>query len=135
MWTLPPLHSIDLSGVGSEPSGGCGMDSTSAIVVTPELQEVMREYTKAVMRDKPDNLLEYSQHWFVTKYTERRMGVDAFRCLSTPSRQLPPLSLPLTPSPPPHTAAYELESSTSDVFASLSGDVQDQIEDLFKRCV
>lgn len=51
-------------------------ESASAIVVTPELQDVMREYTKAVMRDKPENVLEYSQHWFVTKYTDRRMGVQ-----------------------------------------------------------
>lgn len=59
------------------------MDSTSAIVVTPELQDVMRAYTKAVMRDKPDNVLEYSQNWFVTKHTDRRMGAH---CQSEPLR-------------------------------------------------
>jgi len=50
------------------------METASTIVVTPELQEVMREYTKAVMRDTPEDVLEYSQQWFLNKYTERRMG-------------------------------------------------------------
>jgi len=35
--------------------------------------------------------------------------------------------------PPPLAAAYELEASTSEVYATLNGDIQEQVEDLFKR--
>jgi len=81
------------------------MDDTSKknIAVSPELQMVMREYTKAVLRDRPADILIYSRQYFKER-------ADAVRF-----------------------EGYKLPPSTSDVFQRLAGDHQVAIEDLFKR--
>jgi hypothetical protein len=68
------------------------MASINSIVVTPELQQVLRDLTKAVMRDQPVAVLEYSHLWFVNQFTDRRMGARrAARCVAAGA---PPLVAP-----------------------------------------
>lgn len=58
------------------------------IRVPEELQPILRDFTKAVLRDRPDDVLEYSKAYFVSKWEEQRMGARA--PLRTP--RLAPLS-------------------------------------------
>ena len=71
----------------------------------PALQTCLREYTKAVLRDKADsaNLLQYSKDYFCMKAQEIRMD------------------------------SYKLPPSTSKPFNELNPDLQGQIGDVFKR--
>uniref|UniRef100_A0A7S4EUS6 EF-hand domain-containing protein n=1 Tax=Chrysotila carterae TaxID=13221 RepID=A0A7S4EUS6_CHRCT len=73
------------------------------IVVSPELQQVLREYTKAVMRDRPEDVLSYSRDWFIEKTHEQRIG------------------------------EYELPESNSDKYNALSGELKRKIAVSFKR--
>ena len=75
------------------------------IEVPLELQSCLREYTKAVLRDKPPSadILQYSKDFFVEKSQQIRMH------------------------------SYKLPASTSKPFLELSPHVQHQIEDVFKR--
>ena len=41
------------------------------------LQPILRDFTKAVLRDRPDDVLEYSKAYFVSKWEEQRMGERA----------------------------------------------------------
>ena len=77
----------------------------ASIQCPPELQNCLRDYTKAVLRDKPASvdLLQYSKDYFVEKAHQNRM------------------------------AGYKLPPSTSKPFGELSTQVQQQIEDVFKR--
>lgn len=74
-----------------------------SINVMPDLQPVLREFTKAVLRDMPENVLAYSKEFFVEKAAALRME------------------------------SYQLPPSTSKPFKELSGELQQQIEDVFKR--
>jgi hypothetical protein len=47
------------------------------IRVPEELQPILRDFTKAVLRDRPDDVLEYSKAYFVSKWEEQRMGERA----------------------------------------------------------
>ena len=47
-----------------------GMD----IRVPEELQPILRDFTKAVLRDRPDDVLQYSRQYFIARWTEERMG-------------------------------------------------------------
>ena len=73
------------------------------IRVPNELQPCLREFTKAVLRDMPEDVLLYSRDYFVEKAAQARM------------------------------ASYSLPASTSKPFSELALQVQQQIEDVFKR--
>ena len=73
------------------------------IKVPAELQVCLREFTKAVLRDMPENVLEYSKDYFVEKAQQIRMD------------------------------SYKLPASTSKPFQELAPALQQQIEDVFKR--
>ena len=51
--------------------------ATMDIRVPEELQPILRDFTKAVLRDRPDDVLEYSKAYFVSKWEEQRMGERA----------------------------------------------------------
>ena len=74
-----------------------------AINVPPELQTVLREFTKSVLRDSPEDVLTYSKDYFVEKAAAVRM------------------------------ASYKLPPSTSKPFLDLAPHLQQQIEEVFKR--
>jgi len=76
---------------------------TQGINVMPELQVALREFTKAVLRDSPEDVMEYSRDYFMEKFQARRMQ------------------------------SYQLPASTSKPFQELSGEHKKQIEDVFKR--
>ena len=44
------------------------------IRVPEELQPILRDFTKAVLRDRPDDVLQYSKQYFVSKWEEQRLG-------------------------------------------------------------
>ena len=44
------------------------------IRVPEELQPILRDFTKAVLRDRPDDVLQYSRQYFIGKWSEERMG-------------------------------------------------------------
>jgi Ca2+-binding EF-hand superfamily protein len=73
------------------------------INVPAELQVCLREFTKSVLRDTPEDVLLYSKDYFTEKAQQNRM------------------------------ASYKLPPSTSKPFGELSPQVQMQIEDVFKR--
>ena len=73
------------------------------IKVPAELQVCLREFTKAVLRDMPEDVLAYSKDYFVNKAQEIRMD------------------------------SYKLPPSNSKPFQELSPVLQQQIEDVFKR--
>ena len=50
------------------------MEPATTIRVPEELQPILRDFTKAVLRDRPDDVLEYSKAYFVSKWTEQRMA-------------------------------------------------------------
>ena len=54
--------------------------AVQSIVVLPELQDVLKEYTKSVLRDKPTDVLEYSRDWFMSKMQSERMGMHIAAC-------------------------------------------------------
>ena len=78
------------------------MGSTEINVPT-DLQVVLREFTKSVLRDMPTDMLAYSKDYFVERAHEKRME------------------------------SYQLPGSTSKPFNELSAVLQQQIEDVFKR--
>lgn len=78
------------------------MGSTEINVPT-DLQVVLREFTKSVLRDMPTDVLAYSKDYFVERAHEKRME------------------------------SYQLPGSTSKPFNELSAVLQQQIEDVFKR--
>lgn len=68
------------------------------IRVPEELQPILRDFTKAVLRDRPDDVLEYSKAYFVSKWEEQRMGARAqcerrasppYRACAAPSTAAP----------------------------------------------
>jgi hypothetical protein len=73
------------------------------INVPADLQVCLRDFTKAVLRDMPDDVLAYSKDYFVEKAQQIRME------------------------------SYKLPASTSKPFNELSAVLQQQIEDVFKR--
>ncbi|KAL1528733.1 hypothetical protein AB1Y20_010066 [Prymnesium parvum] len=73
------------------------------IPVPLELQVVLREFTKTVLREKPKDVLEFSRNYFVEKCTQTRM------------------------------ASYRLPASESATFHELSDEVKRQVEAVFKR--
>jgi len=77
--------------------------AANSIVVTPNLQNILRDYTKAVLRDRPTDVLTYSRNYFSDMVDSSRMGV------------------------------YVLPPSDSSVFQTLPMQTQIQIEDLFKK--
>ena len=76
---------------------------TDSINVPQELQVCLREFSKAVLRDMPADVLAYSKDYFVEKAQQVRMD------------------------------SYKLPPSTSKPFNELSHVLQQQIEDVFKR--
>ena len=77
--------------------------TVDAINVPAELQVCLREFTKAVLRDTPEDVLAYAKDYFVEKAQQIRME------------------------------SYKLPASTSKPFQELSPALQQQIEDVFKR--
>ena len=77
--------------------------SSEAIHVPADLQRVLRDFTKAVLRDMPADGLAYSKDYFVERAAEQRMD------------------------------AYSLPPSNSKPFAELNGEMQMQVENVFKR--
>jgi len=73
------------------------------IRIPEELQPILRDFTKAVLRDGPEDVLAYSREYFVNKWSEERM------------------------------ANYTLEPSTSSAFAELAEPLQRAAEAIFKR--
>ena len=76
---------------------------SNEINVPTQLQGVLREFTKSVLRDMPDDILAYSKDYFVDKAAEQRMS------------------------------AYSLEPSTSKVYMALPIAQQEEVEAVFKR--
>jgi len=74
-----------------------------SISIPPELQPVLRDFTKAVMKEQPTNLLHFARDYFVEQATEERV------------------------------ASYALPPSESQVFMELSKGMQTEIENIFKR--
>ena len=79
------------------------MEPATTIRVPEELQPILRDFTKAVLRDRPDDVLEYSKAYFVSKWEEQRMGERPWR---TPR-------LPHSRTPPPPRRLLTLDSSTA----------------------
>ena len=77
--------------------------SSEAIHVPADLQRVLRDFTKAVLRDMPADVLAYSKDYFVERAAEQRMD------------------------------AYSLPPSNSKPCAELNGEMQMQVENVFKR--
>lgn len=121
------------------------------IRVPEELQPILRDFTKAVLRDRPDDVLQYSKQYFVSKWEDQRMGerapcerrdataTHAHSCsrvhssvrrgaCSPPTAptasRLPSLSL---------AATYVLEPSTSTQFAELAEPHRLVTETTFQR--
>ena len=46
----------------------------SSMRIPTELQPILRDYTKAVLREKPEDILQYSRDYFFEKYTAQRVG-------------------------------------------------------------
>jgi hypothetical protein len=76
----------------------------SEIQVPLELQLVLREFTKSVLREGPEDVLTYSRDYFVEKAAQLRIS------------------------------SYTLPPSTSKAFNGLDIELQEQIEAVFKRC-
>ena len=51
----------------------------SLVRIPPDLQPVLREYTKAVLRDKPDDVIRYSCEYFGEKWETIRLGAAHIR--------------------------------------------------------
>ena len=62
------------------------MEPATTIRVPEELQPILRDFAKAVLRDRPDDVLEYSKAYFVSKWEEQRMGERPWRTPRPPSR-------------------------------------------------
>jgi len=62
------------------------MEPATTIRVPEELQPILRDFTKAVLRDRPDDVLEYSKAYFVSKWEEQRMGERPWRTPRPPTR-------------------------------------------------
>ena len=55
------------------------------IRVPEELQPILRDFTKAVLRERPDDVLQFSRDYFVSKWSEQRMSARAHaHCTSAP---------------------------------------------------
>lgn len=76
---------------------------SAEINVPTELQPVLRDYTKAVLRNFPEDVIEFSRQYFLAKSSEHRMN------------------------------SYTLPPSTSKTFSELEADDQAGIENIFKR--
>ena len=48
--------------------------SKESIVVAPAMQKLLLDYSKAVLRDRPSDVLEYSAQWFVDKKEEESLS-------------------------------------------------------------
>tara|TARA_B110001452_G_scaffold247860_1_gene234198 strand:- start:216 stop:362 length:147 start_codon:yes stop_codon:yes gene_type:complete len=44
------------------------------IRVPEELQPILRDFTKAVLRERPEDVLLFSRDYFLAKWSEQRMG-------------------------------------------------------------
>ena len=66
------------------------MEPATTIRVPEELQPILRDFTKAVLRDRPDDVLEYSKAYFVSKWEEQRMGESPWRTLRPQHARTPP---------------------------------------------
>ena len=119
------------------------MEPATTIRVPEELQPILRDFTKAVLRDRPDDVLEYSKAYFVSKWEEQRMGER--RACHTHAHLLPPRRL-LTLDPPTARAAplslirfhvcaasYILPPSTSEQFNTMPEPLKLATETTFKR--
>ena len=73
------------------------------IMIPPDLQLVLRDFTKSVLRDKPDDLLVFCRDYFCQKAEEARCN------------------------------SYKLPPSESQAFKQLSKRTQQDIENVFKR--
>ena len=61
-----------------------------------ELQPILRDFTKAVLRDRPDDVLQYSRQYFIARWTEERMGEHHTHNYVLLRHTEPPLPCPLT---------------------------------------
>ena len=73
------------------------------IHLLPELQPVLLQWSKAVLRDRPEDVLTYSRDYFAEQATQRRM------------------------------AGYVLPASESKPYGELSQENQERVELVFKR--
>ena len=105
------------------------------IRVPEELQPILRDFTKAVLRDRPEDVLLFSRDYFLAKWSEQRMGASA-AC----SRTRHALPAPTCHATQPRTrtvlgaAAYTLEPNTSAAFTELPEPLKRAVEVVFKRC-
>ena len=118
------------------------------IRVPEELQPILRDYTKAVIRERPEDVLQFSRDYFVALWTEQRMGEysrPSERGGASPARAQPlrrashnVAAATKTCQPRPClsacAASYTLEPSTSSAFAELEGPLKRGTEMIFKRC-
>jgi hypothetical protein len=44
-----------------------------------DLQPILRDYTKAVLKEKPEDVLAFSRDYFFEKYTAQRVGAPPRR--------------------------------------------------------
>ena len=80
-----------------------GTSMASSINVPAQLQPVLREFTKAVLRDMPEDCIAYGKAYFTEKAAELRMET------------------------------YQLPPSSSKPFAELPAHMQVDVENVFKR--
>ena len=99
----------------------------SLVRIPPDLQPVLREYTKAVLRDKPDDVIRYSCEYFGEKWETIRLG----------AAHNPPLPVAAPSSISAfvvaRAASYELPPSESSAFGELPADAVEKVSELFKR--
>ena len=117
------------------------------IRVPEELQPILRDFTKAVLRDRPDDVLEYSKAYFVSKWEEQRMGARApanaaprppiARAQLLPPRRLLTLATAHAASLSllvfTRAASYILEPSESEQYNSLPEPLKLATATTFKR--
>jgi len=95
---------LPLAGAAQRGRYAAATDAAAMQINVPaELQHVLRDFTKAMLRDTPDDILMYSRDYFNEKASQNRM------------------------------AKYKLPPSSSKPFQELPAHMKQQIEDVFKR--
>ena len=97
------------------------------IQVPLELQVVLREFTKTVLRERPSDVLEFSRDYFVEKAAQYRM------CELQPVGPAIPAAHALTAAFARLTASYALPPSNSKTYDELPAEIKEQVQAVFKR--
>lgn len=98
-WLSQSYSCDDGVGEGQQSQASAAPTSATALItkmaeirVPEELQPILRDFTKAVLRERPEDVLLFSRDYFVAKWSEQRMG--ALTCLH--AHQLLPPAASLT---------------------------------------